>query len=163
MIGKLKSLLIFILFYQFATGFYCNEKINTNRQIDKLVLFSKFYGYIKYFHPSDEASFIDWDKFLLYSIGEVLNANTNHNLVEKLNHLFKPISPTLKIMFAKKDSSSSSNINIKNTTEEIAWQHFGVRLSEKSTTYKSGRVSSKADTSIIHIGLGWIMIPLLLI
>lgn len=145
--SKLMSFLIFLLFHQLSIGFYCKDKINNNREIDKLVLLSKAYGYIKYFHPSDEASTVDWNKFLIYSIEEVLNSNTNQDLVETLNHLFTCIAPTSSVLFANQDSLHLTNLKFINKVgvQDVAWQHFGVWLSEKSTTYKSGRVSKNAE------------------
>ena len=37
----------------------------TKNQIEYLKTFSRAYGYVKYFHPSDEADKIDWDKFAI--------------------------------------------------------------------------------------------------
>ena len=33
--------------------------------IDNLVAFAKLYGYIRYFHPSDEAASINWNQFAM--------------------------------------------------------------------------------------------------
>jgi hypothetical protein len=33
---------------------------------ENLNAFAKAYGYVKYFHPSDEASGTDWNRFAIY-------------------------------------------------------------------------------------------------
>ena len=38
----------------------------TTQQLENITAFNRLYGYVKYFHPSDEAAAIDWDKFAIY-------------------------------------------------------------------------------------------------
>jgi len=35
---------------------------------------AKLYGYIRYFHPSDEAARVDWDALAIYAAGKVKDA-----------------------------------------------------------------------------------------
>ena len=42
--------------------------------VEDLRAFAKLYGYVRYFHPSDEAASLDWDRFAVYGAGEVLAA-----------------------------------------------------------------------------------------
>ena len=37
--------------------------LSTEQKVKNQKTFAKAYGYVKYFHPSDEASEIDWAKF----------------------------------------------------------------------------------------------------
>ena len=48
-----------------------------------LQAFAKLYGYIKYFHPSDEAAAIDWDAFAVYGAEEVAKSKSKEELVKK--------------------------------------------------------------------------------
>ena len=34
--------------------------------IENLLAFAKLYGYVRYFHPSDAASSIDWERFAVH-------------------------------------------------------------------------------------------------
>ena len=49
------------------------------QQVQNLRAFTKLYGYIKYFHPSDEASAIDWDRFAIYGAAQVKDAQNRTN------------------------------------------------------------------------------------
>jgi hypothetical protein len=42
-----------------------NAQANVNevRIIEQLRAFAKLYGYVRFFHPSDEAAELDWDSF----------------------------------------------------------------------------------------------------
>ena len=48
-------------------GFLLFGCINNTKKVDNLRTFAKAYGYVKYFHPSDEASDIDWAKMKPYA------------------------------------------------------------------------------------------------
>ena len=47
------------------------------QKIDNLIKLAEIYGVVKYFHPSDEAYNLDWDKFAIYSAEEILKCE-NH-------------------------------------------------------------------------------------
>lgn len=111
----------------------CNrrEKIferPTEAKIESLIVFAKVYGYVKYFHPSDEASSIDWNMFALYGAKEVEKCSSKEELIGVLNRLFKPIAPAIK--FYEKDKLENydfSRIAPTNTQnfELTYWQHLG--------------------------------------
>jgi hypothetical protein len=56
---------IIILLSILANGYSCSTKDSTTT-VQNLRTFAKIYGYVRYFHPSDEASEINWQRFLLY-------------------------------------------------------------------------------------------------
>ena len=139
---------IIILLAVFLLGH--TERQPQSRQIQNLEAFAKLYGYIKYFHPSDEAAAIapDWDKFAIYGADKVVGATTDAELVATLNRLFLPIAPSIKIYEKKNpqkfDISQITPPDAKNY-KEVNWQHFGVGLNEKST-YKSVRLNRPEPT-----------------
>src|SRR5450759_3430827 len=110
--------------------------------------FAKAYGYIKYFHPSDEASNIDWAKFSAFGANEIDKCRSEEQVVKTLNKLFNPIAPTVK--FTK--SNENPNYDIKSLTpdnpsefRQTYWQHNGVSIGMKlKQTYKSLRVNRVA-------------------
>lgn len=116
-----------------------------SREIQNLEAFARLVGYVKYFHPSDEAAALapDWDKFAIYGADKVSAAKSDAELVSALNELFLPIAPSVKIYEKKKpvkfDISSITPSDVKNY-KEISWQHLGLGINEKST-YKSIRLN----------------------
>ncbi|MCO6487978.1 MAG: hypothetical protein J5I98_06145, partial [Phaeodactylibacter sp.] len=40
-----------------------------HQQVDNLSAFARLYGYLRFFHPSDEMQAVDNEKLLLYGIG----------------------------------------------------------------------------------------------
>ena len=44
-----------------------NENIPLQEQaLDNLIALTRLFGYVQYFHPSDEAVKLDWDKVYVY-------------------------------------------------------------------------------------------------
>ncbi|MFA6570425.1 MAG: S41 family peptidase [Bacteroidota bacterium] len=112
---------IFLLSCIFSNSVYC-----VNQEIGNLRAFAKLYGYVRYFHPSDEASSIDWDKFAIYGVEKVKNAKNNDELKSKLEELFYPIAPTMQIY---KDGEKPQPLKLPTDTSGlkiVAWQHFGL-------------------------------------
>ena len=119
---------------------------NTNRQVDNVKTFAKLYGYVRYFHPSDEAASMDWEKFAIYGSNEVMNTANEDELLKKLKELFYPIAPSVLIF--KETSSQSFDIRKitppdTNDYKTIAWQHSGLGIINLGV-YKSIRINRPA-------------------
>jgi len=119
-------------------------------KIDNLETFAEVYGYVKYFHPSDEASSIDWNSFAAYGAGEIIKCKSKSEVIQTLNNLFKPIAPTASFSDSKKNYNVNAAIP-KNTADYklTYWQHKGVSkdMNYQNGTYQSIRVNrdSKVD------------------
>lgn len=124
------------------------QKTPSVEEIDNLIAFSELYGYVKYFHPSDEASNIDWGNFSIYGADEILNNNQDKDIFSKLSNLFCGIAPSLRIY----KNNDNAQFPLDQITPENAekykltfWQHLGLSLNMKDTyrSYKSIRVNRK--------------------
>lgn len=145
---RLYSIVIFssltlILFYSVNSYAYNND---TNIHLRNLRAFAKLYGYIKFFHPSDEACTINWNKFTVYGVVKVKDAKDDEELKNILKELFLPIAPTAQIYSSKEKPKDVNTFLPKDTSglNVVAWQHFGVGLSDKAYYYKSIRVFGNA-------------------
>jgi hypothetical protein len=65
--------------------------------IQNLRAFAKLYGYVRWFHPSDEAAALDWDAFAIFGAERVKEAETPEDLRRLLEELFEPVAPTVQI------------------------------------------------------------------
>ncbi|MDQ0965677.1 C-terminal processing protease CtpA/Prc [Flavobacterium sp. W4I14] len=126
------------LLISFLTGF-----TQTQQQIRNLTAFSKLYGYVQYFHPSDEASKIEWQSFGIYGSQKMLRVKDDKELIVTLNELFLPIAPTVKI-----SSKESLKFDVTDVTppslagySPIYWQHIGLKLPYFDNIYNSIRVN----------------------
>jgi len=109
--------------------------------------YAKLYGYIRFFHPSDEVSEIDWDKFAIYGMKCVESASNINELQNTLNELFHPIAPSLRLHIGERYDYDKSIIIPHDIShlKQVAWQHKGVYLGEGSNLYKSVRVNREKD------------------
>ncbi|TNJ41327.1 hypothetical protein KFZ70_00515 [Tamlana fucoidanivorans] len=138
-IYKIGAIIFLFLFFS------CKKE---NRKIDNILTFAKVYGYVKYFHPSDEASEIDWNKFSIYGTSQIEKCKTQEDIVNTLYQLFKPIAPSIEFA-TKKSAFDSASIKITPKNKEKAiltfWQHLGVSLDMeyKNQPYESRRIKGK--------------------
>ncbi len=126
-------------------GFPKNN-LNTKSQTEYLETFSRAYGYVKYFHPSDEADKIDWEKFAIYGSEKILLCENQKQLLETLNELFNPIAPTVKFYkTGKKIQFDVNSLTPPDTTgyKKTYWQHLGVDkdMQAQGILYNSIRVN----------------------
>lgn len=109
------------------------------QRVTNLVSFAKTYGYVRYFYPSDEASAINWEHFLVYGSRIAEQAKNDEELIIVLADLFKPLAP--QIVFNLDGSVPQiipPEMN-KADLRPVYWQHFGMG-GKNSNVYKSIRV-----------------------
>ena len=132
------------------------NKISGDRIIQNLRAFSKLYGYVRFFHPSDQASLIDWDLFAIYGAEKVKNAANNEELKNILEELFLPIGPVIKV-YHKGEEPEPINISDQyDTLKVVTWQHLGVGLGSSSGIYKSTRLNREKLVNGSQTGFGTI-------
>ncbi|MGB3465466.1 MAG: hypothetical protein WBA74_09350, partial [Cyclobacteriaceae bacterium] len=121
--------------------FQCKEATNDFTNEEKLLALAKTYGYIKYFHPSDESASLNWDLFGVVASQKVSDEN---DLKISLSNLFKPIAPSIFLsdnQTAPKGEQSTKN---DTTLKDIYWQHVGNGEHTIGPIYKSARLHRKA-------------------
>ncbi len=122
----------------------CNSQVN--QKIENQKAFAKLYGYVKYFHPSDEASSIDWDKFAIYGAAQVENCESDAELMETLKTIFNPIAPSIQF-YSDEDSVRYDFEEITPKDSEkydlTYWQHKGLSfgMTNNGKLYSSIRVN----------------------
>ncbi len=109
-----------------------------------LVAFAKAYGYVKYFHPSDEAYDVNWNAFSVYGAQQMLACKSDKDAAETLNRLFKPIAPSAHFALTTSNLDTSTHVpeNPK-SYKTTYWQHrgLGYEVSYTTSAYKSVRVN----------------------
>lgn len=113
------------------------------QQVENIKAFTRIYGYVRYFHPSDEAEQIDWMKFAMYGTDYVLQAKDNNELKGKLEKLFLPIAPTIQVyQEGEVVRDPFENVDTENSSiKYVAWQHLGKATSlYKGDLYKKKKI-----------------------
>jgi C-terminal processing protease CtpA/Prc len=124
----------------------CGSTPAVPRAIKNIEVFARLYGYVKYFHPADEAGEIDWERFAIYGVKRVEPAKNSTQLKKILEELFLPIAPAVVIYRSHENVPFSvSRITPADTAgmKLITWQHYGVRLNRTGRTYESIRLHRK--------------------
>ncbi|WP_430810310.1 MULTISPECIES: S41 family peptidase [unclassified Carboxylicivirga] len=125
-----------------------------SKRIENQITFAKVYGYVKYFHPSDEAAQLDWNSFSIYGATQIGQCKSQSDVIKVLENLFKPIAPTIR--FSSDISEFDSNLPVPDSLEGFKstyWQHFGVSIGmeNKGRPYESRRINRSNDESSIQL------------
>jgi C-terminal processing protease CtpA/Prc len=98
--------------------------------IENVRALAQLYGHVRYFHPSDEAAAMDWDRFLVHGVRTVRDAATPEELRRRLESLFLPIAPTLQIRYGRVARARHPLLVPADTSglQLVVWQHRGVGL-----------------------------------
>lgn len=143
----MKLLLHGLIFLLLSFQFLCYDQQRdslSQSQMDNLVAFTKLYGYVRYFHPSDEASTINWDKLAIYGVGRVKGVQGMDELRRELEAIFLPIAPTLQIYTTGQRPPTPSTKLVPADTaglELVVWQHRGVGFGYAMSAYRSHRLN----------------------
>lgn len=121
--------------------------VNNTKKVDNLRIFAKAYGYVKYFHPSDEAAGIDWARFSMYGAKEIEKCSSPQQVIETLNRLFNPIAPSARFSVSQSEPKYDLKIITPDDTSGYRftyWQHQGVSIGMKINqpkVYESVRIN----------------------
>lgn len=111
------------------------------RGLDNLIAFTRLLGYVRHFHPSDQAAAADWARVARIGVARVEKAADARELARALEEVFRPLAPTLRVVAGKERPGLPPGLTAEGATEIIAWDHQGVALSQRTDIYQSQRVS----------------------
>jgi hypothetical protein len=119
----------------------------TENGLANVVAFSRLLGYVRHFHPSDEAAKTDWESFAIQGMRAVENAGSASELADKLEMLFHTIAPTVRV-FPTGAALPASSISVPSKTEGdlkiIMWHHVGFGTGNPGSAYHSNREATMA-------------------
>jgi hypothetical protein len=121
-----------------------------DREVENLFAFARIYGYVRFFHPSDEAASVDWDKVGILGAQKVRDAVDRDSLCERLLSVFRPIAPSIQLTdtgaFPSKSPASTE------TSDRLTfWQYFGVNLTgDSKNVYHHRRVIAEKDRALLY-------------
>jgi C-terminal processing protease CtpA/Prc len=116
----------------------------TVQGLTNLTAFARLYGYVRHFHPSDQAARTDWETFAVEGVRQVEDAASPNELLERLQKLFTPVAPAVRIFLSNQRSQLPDALK---GSEIVRYQHTGVGLPTTLLTnnlYKSERVRKPA-------------------
>jgi C-terminal processing protease CtpA/Prc len=109
-------------------------------RVAALHAFARLYGVVRWFHPSDAAAVIDWDRFAIDGARRVAAAD-GRALRTMLAELIAPFAPTVQIAAAGEPVAAAPALHPPgaNGLELVAWEHEGYGDSTLISAYASKR------------------------
>ncbi len=126
---------------------------------ENLVAFTRLFGYVRFFHPSDQAASADWNSFAIAGVQVVERARNAAELAAALRRLFLPLAPTLRIFSTGSPAPAPSPALAAAPGATLtAWRHRGVFLGYtihgNEGMYSSTRVTVTAPNAPFAADLG---------
>jgi C-terminal processing protease CtpA/Prc len=115
----------------------------TERGLENLVALSRLLGYVRYFHPGDEAAAANWERFAIEAVRTVEPARSPDELAERLGQLFAPLAPTVQVFRPGKAPPLPEAVTrAPAAARVVAWRHVGVDC-KWMIGYRSVRVADR--------------------
>jgi C-terminal processing protease CtpA/Prc len=96
------------------------------RGLDNLVAFVRLLGYVRWFHPSNEAAAADWDAFTIAAIPRVEGAMDPAGLARVLQEIFAPLAPSVRVFPTAQRPSDSPPMPEAAQPKIVAWEYHGM-------------------------------------
>ncbi len=92
------------------------------RELASLRAFAQLYGVVRWFHPSDEAAAIDWDRYAVAGVREVRAARDPAALQRALAAWVAPVGPSVQVAGPGQALAAHA---ADPAAPQVAWQHLG--------------------------------------
>ena len=114
------------------------------QELENLRAFARLYGVLRFFHPSDEAAALDWNRYAVLGVARVRVARDSAELEAALEAIVLPIAPTVRILGV--DEVEKATL-LPPGDVLVAWQHRGPGFDVESTGSYQSRRTGRADAS----------------
>ena len=84
-----------------------------NQTIDRLIAFSRVYGWARYFQPSTESAGFDWDILPLCGLELAENKQEDEDYIKSLDSIFSQITPGIEFFKSVKQNKKKNNDTIE--------------------------------------------------
>jgi hypothetical protein len=117
------------------------ERSTATGRLVNLHAFARLYGVVRWFHPSDAASTIDWDRFAIEGVRRTIDAPDVPTLRATLTELFAPVAPTMRLAGTGEAYPEVPALHPASTAglDVVAWEHKGYGDTAVTTVYASKR------------------------
>ncbi len=129
----------------------------SDRGVENLIAFARLLGYVRYFHPSDQAAGNDWEPFAIAGADQVEGSRSPAELQRKLEELFRPLAPTLRLSTHPLPPLTPAALlrSGERPVRVVGWWHHGWSDGPSAGRYYGRRISDPIDAptdSILLLG-----------
>ncbi len=89
---------------------------------------TRLIGYVRFFHPSDQAAAADWNAVAMAGVQRIEDASGSADLAQKLDALFRPLAPTLRVYVTGQRPPVPSELQTPADPHVMYWGHLGAGL-----------------------------------
>ncbi len=117
----------------------------SNDEIERVAGFARLYGVVRYFHPSDAAQEVDWNRFVIHGAREIQKTKTPAEYQAALVKLFGPITSGMHIDDSNNKAATHEEQQAGDDMGKllVTWQHFGPGAHSMGGPYTSQRINRK--------------------
>jgi len=115
----------------------------TEQGMRNAIAFTRLFGYVRYFHPSDQVATADWDSLAIEGMRRIEPCEGPEQLAKGLEAFFHLIAPTVQVFPTGTQPAMLAGlvppvgaVGLK----LMSWRHYGVGLMGLSGLYSSERV-----------------------
>lgn len=121
------------------------------RGLENVIAFAKLLGYVRYFHPSDQAARADWEALAIEGVSAVESAASPAALARLLEERFRPLAPTLRVFAGPKAPAPPPELKRPAEARRlVTWKHRGVGI-RPGPVYASERVTDDAPEARVQV------------
>jgi C-terminal processing protease CtpA/Prc len=128
----------------------------TEGGLRNLVAFTRLLGYVRHFHPSDQAAAADWDRLAVQGMRRVENCESPERLAAELEALFRSVAPTVQVFSSGAQRSTPRELAPPGIADlkVVYWRHRGagqvaLKLGDFPSIYTSERVYAAASSDSV--------------
>ena len=124
----------------------------TPRGLVNVTAFAKLLGYVRHFHPSDEAARANWDSIAVKGMRAVEGSTDAAALARQLAAIIGPVAPSVEV-FAAGSVPPRGASDAAAGGRMLMWRHAGFGQGTNSLLYRSERVTATAP-AVFDVDLG---------
>ena len=127
------------------------------RGLANLAALARLLGYVRYFHPSDEAAEADWDAFAISGVRAVERAKNPQELASTLAELLGPMAPSVAVFETGRPPQIADTAPPHGGSADglrlASWRHHGLGISPPGQSiYWSERVFEDVRSTEVSQG-----------
>jgi hypothetical protein len=156
----MRVVLLMTLLMISASSVRANGRLE-GRLLDNVVAFARLVGYVRYFYAGDVAAETNWDTFTIQHIEAVEDAPDDDALAQRLNILFQPYAPTLRVVVT--GTAVETPPVPENADTVTMWVHLPLGVGTSARLYSGERITVPLGQAIIEYRhptyLSWVESP----
>lgn len=114
--------------YLFLLSLLSSLSVSTQSQslqaqyVTNVIAFARLYGVVRYFYPGDGGAEVDWDRFAVYGVTRVIEAQDSTSLQLTLKDLFMPIGAGIDVASQMRPPETTASTQQESL---VSWQYAG--------------------------------------